>query len=263
MPSRVSPRRNADPRHLRRPMPCRDDSACTDPAAPAGCPPVDEGTRWRRSTRTRPAARSTCDSASSVGRRGRASAGRHGSGARWHWRGRHHTGRAGSAAVARLRIASWLGTALRYAAGGGTRTVRSGLPAVEPDVTVMSVEVSGVQVGAIADGHGLAAVIEIGDPDAFYASRWRDRPAADRSRWSHRPPTNRVRRRRCSSSDALTSSACSSPYGWVVTGSPGPTRNCARHRPVRFVAWFDDSARRRDRPPALGGHGAGRDRVGG
>ena len=34
----------------------------------------------------------------------------------------------------------------------------------------MSVEVSGVQVGAIADPHGLAAVIEIGDPDALLAS---------------------------------------------------------------------------------------------
>ncbi|HZD98755.1 MAG TPA: type VII secretion protein EccE, partial [Micromonosporaceae bacterium] len=68
-------------------------------------------------------------------------------------------------------LVSWLGTALRYAARGRHAYGPAGLfPLVAPDATVMSVEVSGVQVGAIADGHGLAAVIEIGDPDALLAS---------------------------------------------------------------------------------------------
>ncbi len=68
-------------------------------------------------------------------------------------------------------LVSWLGTALRYAARGRHAYGPVGLfPLVAPDATVMSVEVSGVQVGAIADGHGLAAVIEIGDPDALLAS---------------------------------------------------------------------------------------------
>jgi ESX secretion system protein EccE len=68
-------------------------------------------------------------------------------------------------------LVSWLGTALRYAARARHAYGPTGLlPLVAPDATVMSVEVSGVQVGAIADGHGLAAVIEIGDPDALLAS---------------------------------------------------------------------------------------------
>jgi Putative type VII ESX secretion system translocon, EccE len=68
-------------------------------------------------------------------------------------------------------LVSWLGTALRYAARGRHTYGPDGLfPLVAPDATVMPVEVSGVQVGAIADVHGLAAVIEIGDPDALLAS---------------------------------------------------------------------------------------------
>jgi hypothetical protein len=68
-------------------------------------------------------------------------------------------------------LVSWLGTALRYAARGRHAYGPAGtFPLVAPGATVMPVEVSGVQVGAIADRHGLAAVIEIGDPDALLAS---------------------------------------------------------------------------------------------
>jgi ESX secretion system protein EccE len=67
-------------------------------------------------------------------------------------------------------LVSWLGTALRYATRGRHTYGPTGLfPLVAPDATVMTVEVSGVQVGAIADPYGLAAVIEIGDPDALLA----------------------------------------------------------------------------------------------
>ncbi len=68
-------------------------------------------------------------------------------------------------------LVSWIGTALRYAIRGRHTYGPTGFfPLVAPDATVMSVEVSGVQVGAIADPHGLAALIEIGDPDALLAS---------------------------------------------------------------------------------------------
>jgi hypothetical protein len=68
-------------------------------------------------------------------------------------------------------LVSWLGTALRYAIRVRHAYGPTGLfPLVAPDATVISVEVSGVQIGAIADRYGLAAVVEIGDPEALLAS---------------------------------------------------------------------------------------------
>jgi hypothetical protein len=68
-------------------------------------------------------------------------------------------------------LVSWIGTVLRYTARDRHTYGPAGIfPILAPDATVISVEVSGVPVGAIADSHGLAAVIEIGDPDALLAS---------------------------------------------------------------------------------------------
>jgi hypothetical protein len=68
-------------------------------------------------------------------------------------------------------LVSWLGTALRYTARGRHTYGPVGIfQLVARDATVISVEVSGAPVGAIADPRGLAAVIEIGDPDALLAS---------------------------------------------------------------------------------------------
>lgn len=68
-------------------------------------------------------------------------------------------------------LVSWLGTALRYATRSRHAYGPTGLfPLVAPDAAVMPIEVSGVPVGAIADPHGLAAIIEIGDPDALLAT---------------------------------------------------------------------------------------------
>lgn len=67
-------------------------------------------------------------------------------------------------------LVSWLATALRYATRSRHTYGPTGLfPLLAPDATVMSIEVSGVQVGAIADPYGLAAIIEIGDPGALLA----------------------------------------------------------------------------------------------
>jgi Putative type VII ESX secretion system translocon, EccE len=68
-------------------------------------------------------------------------------------------------------LVSWLGTAVRYAARGRHSFGQSGIfPLIAPDAIVTPIEVSGIPVGAIADVHGLTAVVEIGDPDAVLAS---------------------------------------------------------------------------------------------
>jgi hypothetical protein len=68
-------------------------------------------------------------------------------------------------------LVSWLGTAFRYATRARHTYGQAGLfPLVAPSTTVVPVDVSGTQAGAVADAHGLAAVIEIGDPDALLAS---------------------------------------------------------------------------------------------
>jgi hypothetical protein len=63
---------------------------------------------------------------------------------------------------------AWIGTGLGYASRA-RHTYASGgfLPVVAPDATVVPLEISGTDVGAIADRHGLAAIVEIGDPDAL------------------------------------------------------------------------------------------------
>src|SRR5262249_26193931 len=62
---------------------------------------------------------------------------------------------------------SWTGTALRYASRARHTYAPSLVPLVAPDTTVVRVEISGATVGAIADSHGLAALVEIGDPAAL------------------------------------------------------------------------------------------------
>jgi len=63
---------------------------------------------------------------------------------------------------------AWIGTALGYASRA-RHTYASGgfLPLVAPDATVVPLEISGAEVGGIADRHGLAAIVEIGDPEAL------------------------------------------------------------------------------------------------
>ncbi|HEY7177133.1 MAG TPA: hypothetical protein VH442_19635, partial [Micromonosporaceae bacterium] len=62
---------------------------------------------------------------------------------------------------------SWIGTALRYASRARHMYATGLVPLVAPDTAVVPVEISGATAGAIADARGLAAIIEIGDPDAL------------------------------------------------------------------------------------------------
>jgi hypothetical protein len=65
---------------------------------------------------------------------------------------------------------SWLGAALRYLSRSRHSYGAGRFALVAPDASVMPVDVSGTPVGAIADANGLAAIIEIGEPDALLAS---------------------------------------------------------------------------------------------